>query len=118
MSLPEHYTTDRPYECPTCGGPSRIRGACNSCSHPLPIRCAHCARVKYLPPDYSSDWQDHPGKVAGEVDVECPTCAAEMRKRSREAYWREARRVDRWAREPHNVAPMRDSDWADLAKGE
>jgi len=74
--------------------------------------------VKFCPPEYSVDWQDHPGRVPGEIEVQCATCMEMRRKAAEVAYWRNARAVARRAREPHEVKAMTDAQWADLTRGE
>ncbi len=95
---PEPFDSTRPYECRSCHGLMRTRGTdgvCYSCLHPTPLRCASCARVKWLPPEYLADWQDHPGKLPSEIEAECPTCAETRRKRLEAAYWRHVRETAR-----------------------
>jgi hypothetical protein len=55
-----------------------------------PIRCEHCARVRF---DAAGGWQDHPGTLPREVMGTCVTCGAWMERQRRIQYARECRRT-------------------------
>jgi hypothetical protein len=83
MSDSDYYCGSRPYTCVECGAGMRTRGAdgrCYQCLIAPAVRCATCARVRYEP---GEPWQDHPGRLPREVEVQCEVCAA-WAKRQRE----------------------------------
>ena len=56
------------------------------------LRCVDCARVRY---EMGGDWDEHPGKLAGEVAVICATCNETRKKRARRDYFAGVRRTVR-----------------------
>jgi hypothetical protein len=55
-----------------------------------PIRCEHCARVRF---DAAGGWQDHPGTLPREVMGMCVTCGKWMERQREIQYARECRRT-------------------------
>ena len=68
----------------------------------LPVRCCRCARVRLAP---AEDWQDHPGKLEGEVLGECKTCLdASLTSQVNES-WRRYNKVERKKAKGYGPAP-------------
>jgi len=87
----EPFSGARPYTCLDCGRAMRTRGSdgrCYECITPPPQRCERCYRVRF---DVPGDWEEHPGKLPGEVRVVCRTCNDLAQQRADRAYWREVR---------------------------
>ncbi|MGE5747318.1 MAG: hypothetical protein ACM33U_08655 [Solirubrobacterales bacterium] len=110
------------YVCVDCGRSMRIKpreGRCSRCNQPWPrIVCrgyttASGAPIRCLDPILQ---QGDPG--GQEIKSRCRVCAEMQRQADAQRYTRNARMVERRAREPHEVRKMTDEDWSDLARGE
>jgi hypothetical protein len=69
-----------------------------------PVRCEHCARVRFD----AEGWQDHPGKLPREVVGMCVTCGA----------WAQRQREIKWAREGRQLLARRAKGYGGPAEGE
>ena len=102
---PEPFSGARPYTCCHCGRSMRTRGSdgrCYECITPPPQRCERCHRVRL---ELGGDWQDHPGKLPGEVRVVCRTCSDLAKQRAEQAYWREVRQLEQRKARGFGAAP-------------
>ncbi len=118
--IDEHYSSTMPYTCCDCGRSMRTQGVdgrCYDCLAPVPVRCGSCARVKFLPPDHSWDWQDHPGKIPHEVEGYCATCGGTKRKAALTRYLRESRRLLQERRRGYGLATDKVL-WNELKRGD
>ncbi len=101
----EIYSAALAYVCCRCGRAMRTRGVdgrCYNCIEPPPERCTACQRVRLEP---SGDWEDHPGKLPGEIPMLCSSCWEARHKTAQAAYWRGVRQVQRNMAKGYGPAP-------------
>lgn len=96
---------DPRYTCVGCGRSMRTRGVdgrCFNCIEPQPQRCEGCQRVRLEP---AGEWQDHPGRLPGEIPMLCSTCWSGRRRAAEAAYGRGVRDVQRKMAKGYGPAP-------------
>jgi hypothetical protein len=101
------------YTCRDCGGISSRRmvdGRCPTCNGRAldaavpPVRCERCYRVRY---SHDGDWENHPGKLPGEV---AGRCGSIVKANAEARLLREARRTERRAATPGGLDHMHTAD--------